>query len=267
MSDWLKLHRSIEENEFWFGERFTKAQAWIDLLLLATYKPRTVFIRGVEINLKPGELCYSQVSLAKRWKWNFKTVVSFLSMLSKREMVETKTSNVTTVISIRNWKKYQSNGEQSGDQSGEQMETRTETNKECKEGKEGKEIDSPNGSSAPNQQKSSQEKSVSPVREFQSWWAAEYQRRFGEKYMFNFGKDGKLIKGMLAAVGDDIQRLKAKAVSFFDSGDEFIERAGYTIGVFQSRFNSIRLPPTNGEGKFSTSGITATQRYYQEKKT
>lgn len=140
MEGYIKLHRQITENEFWHSDRFSKAQAWIDLLLLATYKARTVFIRGIEIKLNPGELCYSQLTLAKRWKWNFKTVVTFLKTLENRKMLETKTSNVTTIISIKNWKLYQASGEQSGDQTGEQKETRTETNKNVKKEKKVKNI-------------------------------------------------------------------------------------------------------------------------------
>lgn len=132
---YIKLYRSIEENEFYFSERFTKVQAWIDLLLLATYKPRTVFIRGIEITLKAGELCHSQLSLAKRWKWNRKTVSAFLSMLSKREMLDIKISRLTSIISIRNWETYQSNGQQSGQQNGQQKDNRTDTNKKGKKEK------------------------------------------------------------------------------------------------------------------------------------
>lgn len=125
MEGWIKLHRQVTENEFWHSERFTKAQAWIDLLLLATHKQRTVMIKGSEIRLKAGELCYSQKSLADRWRWNVKSVSIYLSMLSRREMLETKTDNKTTVITIRNWARYQFNGAQNG----EQKDTRTETNK------------------------------------------------------------------------------------------------------------------------------------------
>lgn len=134
MEGYIALHRKIEENEFYFSEKFTKSQAWIDLLLLATHSNHTAFIRGFEIKLKPGELCRSQLTLAKRWKWNFKTVKKFLNLLEKREMVETKTDNITTVIFIKNWKHYQllrnevakktkTNGEQNGEQKESRMET------------------------------------------------------------------------------------------------------------------------------------------------
>jgi len=132
---YIKLHRQITENELWHSERFTKSQAWIDLLLLATFKPRTVFIRGIEINLNPGDLCYSQLTLSKRWKWNERTVNKYLSMLENRQMIQTRITNVTTVISILKWNEYQLNTEQTTDQNTEQMQTRIHTNKNVKKDK------------------------------------------------------------------------------------------------------------------------------------
>ena len=35
MSGWIKLHRSITDNQLYFKEPFNKTLAWIDLLLLA----------------------------------------------------------------------------------------------------------------------------------------------------------------------------------------------------------------------------------------
>ncbi len=122
MQGWISLHRQIIENEFYFAERFTKMQAWIDLLLLANHKPVTIFIRGNEINLKAGQLAYSQLSLAKRWKWNRKTVDKFLSMLQNREMLDNRKTRLTTIISIRKWNDYQ----QSGQQNGQQRDNRTD---------------------------------------------------------------------------------------------------------------------------------------------
>jgi DNA-binding transcriptional MocR family regulator len=125
---YIKLHRQITDNELWNSEKFTKAQAWIDLLLLATYKVRTVFIRGIEIHLKPGELCYSQLTLAKRWKWNRKTVDQFLKMLKNREMLDNRISRVTTIISIKKWGEYQLDIQQNG----QQKDNKTDTNNKVK---------------------------------------------------------------------------------------------------------------------------------------
>lgn len=128
MQGWISLHRQITENEFYFAERFTKMQAWIDLLLLANHKPVTIFIRGNEINLKEGQLAYSQLSLAKRWKWNRKTVDKFLSMLQKREMLDNRKTHLTTIISIQKWNNYQ----QSGQQNGQLKDNRTDIDNKVK---------------------------------------------------------------------------------------------------------------------------------------
>ncbi len=114
MEGWIKLHRQIVENEFYLSERFTKAQAWIDLIILATHKERTVYPKGVEIKLTPGQLCWSQVSLANRWKWDRKTVGKYLETLRKRKMVDTRKTNVTTIITIKNWFLYQGDGQRNG---------------------------------------------------------------------------------------------------------------------------------------------------------
>jgi len=133
---WIKLHRSIDENSMYFSERFTRMAAWIDLLLLANHKQAVVFIRGIEIRLRPGQMCYSQKTLAKRWRWNRKTVSSFLQCLERAEMLDTKTNNVTSVITINKWEFYQGNsyesGHQSGHQNGQQKDTKTDTNKNDK---------------------------------------------------------------------------------------------------------------------------------------
>lgn len=136
MEGYIKLHRQIVENEFYLSERFTKSQAWIDLLILATYKPRTVFIRGIEIKLQPGELCYSQLTLAKRWRWNRKTVDKFLNLLKNREMLDIRISRVSTIISIKKWSDYQLDIQQSG----QQKDNRTDTNNKVKKEKKVKNI-------------------------------------------------------------------------------------------------------------------------------
>lgn len=133
---WIKLHRQLFENEFWLSERFTKAQAWVDLLLLANHEQATVFIRGIELHVSRGQLAYAQTTLAYRWKWNERTVNKFLTMLEKRQMIQYKPDNITTVITIQNYNRYQKSIEQSADQNTEQSTSRIQTNKNDKNDKD-----------------------------------------------------------------------------------------------------------------------------------
>ena len=126
---WIKLHRQIQDNDFWLKERFTWAQAWIDLLLLANHKENSFWIRGIEIKVKRGEIAYSMVSLAKRWKWTPKTVASFYQALTKRKMVLSKMDNKTTFIQICNYGKYQQQTtEQTTEQSPSRLPSKLPTN-------------------------------------------------------------------------------------------------------------------------------------------
>lgn len=128
-SSWIKLYRQIINSEFWFAERFTKAQAWVDLLLLANHAPTTCFIRGIEIRVRRGQLAYAQSTLADRWKWNERTVNSFLKLLENRRMIQFNSDNVTTVTTIRNYNQYQKSTGQTTDQNTEQSKSRIQTNK------------------------------------------------------------------------------------------------------------------------------------------
>ena len=78
----------------------------------------------------------------------------------------------------------------------------------------------------------------SRVKEFFTWWDAEYQKRFGEPYVFNGGKDGKLCKNLLCRF--DLQKLTSLALRFLNSEDPWVQQSGgYTIGVFASQINKL----------------------------
>jgi len=117
MQGYIYLHRQITDNDMWTSEKFTRAQAWVDLLLLATHKKTTLFIRGIEVALKPGELCWAQKSLAKRWKWSDKKVKGYLDLLQREGQIDYSTTQNIGVVKIKNWERYQSTTTQSTIQS------------------------------------------------------------------------------------------------------------------------------------------------------
>jgi predicted transcriptional regulator len=96
MQGYIKLHREIMDNALYFAERFTKMQAWIDLLLLANHKPGEFFIRGNRVVLKRDELGYSMKHLAECWQWHRTTVENFLTDLTEREMIDNRAATEPT---------------------------------------------------------------------------------------------------------------------------------------------------------------------------
>lgn len=104
---WIKIHRSMFDDEWYFSEKFTREQAWIDLLLLAEYKPRVFLIRNNEVRLVRGQLAISIRNLAERWKWGINKVQSFIKELEDLKRIDTQKSHLVNVISICNYEIYQ----------------------------------------------------------------------------------------------------------------------------------------------------------------
>ena len=50
---WIKLHRKIWENKYWLEpRRFSKAEAWIDIMLLASHKEHELIFGNTTIYQK-----------------------------------------------------------------------------------------------------------------------------------------------------------------------------------------------------------------------
>ena len=115
---WIKIFRSITDDDDYFAERFTREMAWIDLLLLANFKDSTIIKRGIKIQLNRGQIFKSIRFLSDRWQWNARTTMKFLDSLELEGKIQRKITNVNTLITITNYSNYQD-------------ECNTECNTEC----------------------------------------------------------------------------------------------------------------------------------------
>lgn len=111
---WIKLHRKIMEGEDWLSEPFTRAQAWVDLLLLANHAPSSVRKRGIAFEVGAGQVGYGEEKLATRWRWSRQKVRRFLKELMERGAIDRKpvqqNPKLSSLITIINYQEYQSNG-------------------------------------------------------------------------------------------------------------------------------------------------------------
>ena len=105
---YIKLYRQIQDNPLWFCEPFSKAQAWIDLLLMASYENAKRITNGKEEIVKRGVVVHSIRYFASRWKWSEKSVRCFFDYLLKHEMIKKTVSHRKTHIEILNYDKHQS---------------------------------------------------------------------------------------------------------------------------------------------------------------
>jgi hypothetical protein len=106
---WIKLHRSILRNPDWYGEKFSKGQAWADLLLRASHTKSGFNCRGVWVPVNRGQLAVSTEKLAENWRWSRNKVMRYLTALQSKQQIEQQKTNVISVITITNWNRYQSN--------------------------------------------------------------------------------------------------------------------------------------------------------------
>jgi len=106
---WIKLHRQLFDNEIWGLEPFTKAQAWVDLLLLANHKDGSINVRGNILHIKRGQVGWSEVRLSSRWTWSRNKTRRFLKWLKTKQQIEQQKNTVSSIITIVNYGKYQGN--------------------------------------------------------------------------------------------------------------------------------------------------------------
>ena len=138
---WIRLHRRIMDGPDWLAEPFTRAQAWVDLLLLANHKTGFIRRRGIMVAVERGQVGYSEDALAARWQWSKGKARRFLSELMRLSRISRKISektvlkktSVSALIYIVNYEKYQASGNENGTEDGPKTVTEQEEKEEKEE--------------------------------------------------------------------------------------------------------------------------------------
>jgi DNA-binding transcriptional MocR family regulator len=105
--NYFVCNRSLFKNPLWYGEKFTKGQAWVDLFGNANHSDGWFEKNGQRVDVKRGQTGRSIESLSTDWKWSRNKVKRFLKRLEDEHMIERKTNHLTTIITICNYDKFQ----------------------------------------------------------------------------------------------------------------------------------------------------------------
>lgn len=108
MSGWVAIHRDILNSDLWLSEKFTRGQAWIDLIMLANHKDGFFRKRGVRVDVKRGQVGYSELALSDRWNWSRGKVNRYLIELESDGNIIQQKTRLTTLITITKYDVYQS---------------------------------------------------------------------------------------------------------------------------------------------------------------
>ena len=111
LDGWIKINRKITEMKGYFGERFSRVQCWIDLLLLAEWKDgRMFYVRGNKVVVNRGEVGISETELSKRWGMSRNTTRARLQEMVDDGRIEQRKSKTITIIKIVKYETYQASG-------------------------------------------------------------------------------------------------------------------------------------------------------------
>ncbi|PZQ99192.1 MAG: hypothetical protein DI533_00345 [Cereibacter sphaeroides] len=110
----MNIARSLFHDEAFKDQPYTEREAFMWLVMEASWKDRTKRIGNVVVDLKRGQLAASIRFMAEAWDWEKSTVDRFLKRLEKRDMIGTECGTGTTVITIRKYNEYQGGDNSSG---------------------------------------------------------------------------------------------------------------------------------------------------------
>jgi hypothetical protein len=141
MSGWIKLNRSIQSHWIYNERRkFSKLEAWIDIIMQANFADNKTIIKGKIYEVKRGQSINSMETWSNRWGWDKSAVRRFIDLLQKDKMIDVKSDNITTHLTVCNYETYQ------GERNADETQTKRKRNANefqttpIEEGKEGEEI-------------------------------------------------------------------------------------------------------------------------------
>lgn len=102
---WIKLHRKLRENPIYSNS--TAVHCWIECLLRAIHTDNAIFLSRQKVELKPGQFCMGREEFGKSVGISGSTAWFWLKRFKLDSMVDIKTSNVGTVVTVLKWKNYQ----------------------------------------------------------------------------------------------------------------------------------------------------------------
>ena len=133
---WVSIWRKLCISDLWLNEKFTRGQAWVDLLLLANHEKGEITKRGITVFLERGDVGWSERELASRWKWSRGKVRRFIKYMCSGSdpklipQTSPQNTNIINCYTIINYKQYQDNSPQNKPQTGHKQYLNNNDNNE-----------------------------------------------------------------------------------------------------------------------------------------
>jgi hypothetical protein len=120
----IRLYRSLLKSNVWASKDDGLLRVFLYCLLRANWQEKDVIIGNQKIHLKAGEFITSYQKIALDCNLTLKKSMFRVKALKRSNNLAIKTSNKFSIISVKNWQKWQGEGKQNGKQKENQRENK-----------------------------------------------------------------------------------------------------------------------------------------------
>ena len=104
---YLSINCEYFESGLWLDEKFSRGQAWLDLLFLANSSTKRGVYNFHEKIFNKGSVYRSNSFLAERWHWSTSKVSGFLNNLRDTGRIKVIGRGIEREVQIIDYEKYQ----------------------------------------------------------------------------------------------------------------------------------------------------------------
>ncbi len=126
---WIKLYRKLQEKGYYKKSQYV--HLWVHLLLSANHEKKEFMWNKEIIIIKEGQLLTGRDKLAEETGINRSTIENILKLLENEHQIEQQKTTKFRVITILNWKTYQTDDKKSSNRVATK-EQQSSTNKNVK---------------------------------------------------------------------------------------------------------------------------------------
>jgi hypothetical protein len=110
----VKIYRTLTEKGYY--KRSEYVHLWVHLIMKATYQNKEYLFNGRIYTLESGQFITGRKTLSKETGIPETTIERILTLFENELQIEQQKNNKFRIISILNWKEYQTGGQQNGQQ-------------------------------------------------------------------------------------------------------------------------------------------------------
>ena len=106
--NFIYVPRSIFSDESLDDGRYSRREAFLDLVQRASYEPeKVIIVKGGRVVIKRGQLAFSLRKLSEKWGWGKDKVSKTLNDFKAERRIDISKDSLTSIISIINYDLYQ----------------------------------------------------------------------------------------------------------------------------------------------------------------